>query len=68
MWCKRGVNISEQPFIIKLGTSSGPKHFVKWRWPIARLISESEIYGILKKSEQLMKELFRVTTEEECSE
>jgi hypothetical protein len=62
MWLKRGVNISEQPFVIKLGISSGPTHFAERRRLMARLTSEAEIYGIFRKSEQVRSELFGVLT------
>jgi hypothetical protein len=65
MWCKRRVNISEQPLIIKLGISSGPTYFAEWRQLIACLASDSEICGIFRKSEQVESELFGVLTEEE---
>jgi hypothetical protein len=52
------VNISEQPFIIKLGFSSGPTHFVKRRRLIARVTSVTEICGIFRTSEQVKSELF----------
>jgi hypothetical protein len=31
IWSKRGIKISEQPLIIKLGISSGPADFVERR-------------------------------------
>jgi hypothetical protein len=49
--------MSEQTFIIKLGISSGPTHFVERRRLMARSTSESEIYGILKKYEIMQSEL-----------
>jgi hypothetical protein len=39
MWRKRGIKISEQSLITKLGISSGPTDFVERRWLIAHLTS-----------------------------
>jgi hypothetical protein len=66
------VNISEQPFIIKLGISSGTKHFVERRRLNARVTSVTEICGIFRTSEQVKSELFgelkRELTQEEAAE
>jgi hypothetical protein len=58
MWCKRWVNISEQPFIIKLGISSRPTRFVERRRLIARVTSVTEICGIFRTSDQVKSEIF----------
>lgn len=35
MWHKRGVNISEHPFLITIGISQGLTHFITWKQRIA---------------------------------
>jgi hypothetical protein len=49
---------------MKLGISSGLTHVIEWRQLIAFLKSEPEMKGILKKSEQVILELFGVLIED----
>jgi hypothetical protein len=50
MWCKRWLKISEQFFIITLGISPGPTQHVEQRKLTTYSTSESEMYGIFRKS------------------
>jgi hypothetical protein len=64
MWLKRRPKISEQHLKIKLKISSGTIHCDGLGRPTACLMSELEIRGKFKKSENVKRTLLGITIEE----